>query len=369
LVKIPAQFHIFESVKYPIGIQDFRKLREGDYVYVDKTACIYDVITQGVYNLFYRPFGFGKSLLLSTIKELYSGNRELFKGLWVEDQWDWEQMQRPVILLRFADFNYKDRDTRSAIREGIETISQDLGVEISQSSFFYLLHDLVRATYDKYSKKVVLLVDDYDKPIIDHLDRPAIAEENQAAIMELFSFVKDSGPYLEMVFFTGVTFLNRNNAFSSSLNNLLDLSLYGNTQKLVGFTQSELEHYFAEPLAGADKEKVRRWYNGYSWGRTEKLYNPRSILRFFASGGAYQSFWSETRLPTPLLKKMKKEAFQESMPVETSQMMLSMFDIHRVDLVPLLFQTGCLTIAKYEPESFLYTLDYPNEDVRQALEL
>ena len=147
-----------------------------------------------------------------------------------------------------------------------------------------------------------------------------------------------------MVFFTGVTFLNRNNAFSSSLNNLLDLSLYGNTQKLVGFTQSELEHYFAKPLAGADKEKVRRWYNGYSWGRTEKLYNPRSILRFFASGGAYQSFWSETRLPTPLLKKMKKEVFQESIPVETSQMMLSTFDIHRVDIVPLLFQTGCLTM-------------------------
>ncbi|NBC09227.1 MAG: AAA family ATPase [Bacteroidetes bacterium] len=355
-------------MKYPIGIQDFRKLREGGYVYVDKTAPIYDVITQGVYNLFYRPSGFGKSLMMSTIKELYSGSRELFKGLWVEDQWDWEQMQRPVILLRFSDFNYVGQGVRSAIREGIKKISQDIGVEFGQSSFFYLLHDLVKATYSKFGKKVVLLVDDYDKPVMDYLDEPAIAEENQAAIMELFSFVKDAGSYLEMVFFTGATFLNRNNAFSSSLNNLLDLSLSRNTQKLLGFTQSELEHYFAKPLAGTDREKIRRWYNGYSWGHSEKLYNSRSILRFFESGGAYRCFWSETKPPIPLIKKMKNQKFQERLPVEVSQMMLSMFDIHRVDLVPLLFQTGCLTIAKYEPEDFLYTLDYPNEDVRQALE-
>ena len=354
-------------MKYPIGIQDFRKLREGGYVYVDKTAGIYEVITQGVYNLFYRPFGFGKSLMMSTIKELYSGNRELFRGLWIEEQWDWEQMQRPVILLKFADFNYQNKDIKTAIRGGIEEISRDLGIDASQSSFFYLLSDLVEATYKKYGKKVVLLVNDYDKPIIDHLDEPELAEANQAAILELFSFVKDSGPYFEMVFLTGTTFLNRNNVFSSSLNNLLDLSFSKNAHHLIGFTQRELEHYFEKSLEGEDKENVRRWYNGYSWGQKETLYNPSSILRFFESGRVYRSFWSERKLPSPLIKEMGKRRLDEHVPFEVTQMMLSAFEITQLDPIPLLFQTGCLTIAKYNSDDFLYTLDYPNEDVQQAI--
>jgi hypothetical protein len=366
VVKVPALFHIFESMKYPIGIQDFRKLREGGHIYVDKTQEIYNILEGGSHFFLSRPRRFGKSLLLSTMKELYSGSRALFKGLWIEDHWDWEERQQPVIWLRFASFNYKYNNLKAAIQEGVEKAAEDLGVEMEQGASIHPLQHLIQKAHHKYGRKVVLLIDEYDKPIIDYLDAPEKAEANRDTLKWFYSILKDSDPYLELVFITGVSAFSKVSIFSD-LNNLYNLSLVAPARTLLGITQNELEHYFKEPLAKVDKEEVRRWYNGYSWGGTEKVYNPFSILSFFRGGGEYRNFWFETGTPTFLVKEMKKRHHFNLRDTLATQHDLSSFDLRNLQPIPILFQTGYLTIKKYVPEDLIYTLDYPNQEVRHSL--
>lgn len=358
---------IFPVMKYPIGIQDFRKIREGGYVYVDKTEHIYRILQGADYFFLSRPRRFGKSLLLSTMNELYRGNRELFEGLWIDNHWDWEEMQRPVIWLKFSSFKYKGNDLKKAIQEGIEEVAAGLNIELDHGAFVNPLQDLIQKAYNQYGQKVVLLIDEYDKPIIDYLDEPGQAEANRDILKWLYSILKDSDPYLELVFITGVSAFSKVSIFSD-LNNLYNLSLVAAARTLLGITQDELEHYFAEPLARVDKAKVRQWYNGYSWGGTEKVYNPFSILSFFQGGGEYSNFWFETGTPTFLIREMKKRAYYFPERIEVSQNKINAFDLTRLDPISVLFQTGYLAILKYEPEDHLYTLDYPNMEVRQSME-
>jgi hypothetical protein len=295
-------------MKYPIGIQDFRELREGGYVYVDKTKHLHRIITGGKFFFLSRPRRFGKSLLLSTINELYKGSKELFQGLWIENHWDWEGEHRPVIWLRFASFNYKDNELKAAIQNGVEKAAESMGIELNNRELAHPLQDLIQKAHHRFGKKVVLLIDEYDKPIIDYLDEPEKAEANRDTLKWFYSVLKDSDPYLELVFITGVSAFSKVSIFSD-LNNLYNLSLVAPARTLLGITQEELEHYFAEPLKTVDKKEVRRWYNGYSWGGTEKVYNPFSILSFFRGGGEYRNFWFETGTPTFLVKEMKKRSY------------------------------------------------------------
>ncbi len=354
-------------MKYPIGIQDFRKLREGGYVYVDKTQELFNILEGSSYFFLSRPRRFGKSLLLSVMKELYSGSRELFEGLWIEGQWDWEGMRRPVIWLRFASFSYKHNDLKTAIQEGLEQVAQNLGVEMDKSALKHPLQHLIQKAHQKYGHKVVLLIDEYDKPIIDYLGEPEKAEANRDTLKWFYSVLKDSDPYLELVFITGVSAFSKVSIFSD-LNNLYNLSLVAPARTLLGITQEELEHYFEKPLAKLDKEEVRRWYNGYSWGGTEKVYNPFSILSFFRGGGEYRNFWFETGTPTFLVKEMKKRRYFNLRDTLATQHDLSSFDLRNLQPIPILFQTGYLTIKRYEPADLVYTLDYPNQEVRHSLQ-
>jgi len=354
-------------MKYPIGIQDFRKLRKGGYVYVDKTQELFNILEGSSYFLLSRPRRFGKSLLLSVMKELYSGSRELFEGLWIEGQWDWEGMHRPVIWLRFASFSYKDNDLKAAIQEGLEQVAQNLGVEMDKSALKHPLQHLIQKAHQKYGHKVVLLIDEYDKPIVDYLDEPEKAEANRDTLKWFYSILKDSDPYLELVFITGVSAFSKVSIFSD-LNNLYNLSMVAPARTLLGITQEELEHYFENPLAKVDKEEVRRWYNGYSWGGTEKVYNPFSILSFFRGGGEYRNFWFETGTPTFLVKEMKKHRYFNLRDTLATQHDLSSFDLRNLQPIPILFQTGYLTIKRYEPADLVYTLDYPNQEVRHSLQ-
>ena len=353
-------------MKYPIGIQDFRTLREGGYIYVDKTPHIHNVLRSGKYFFLSRPRRFGKSLLLSTMNELYSGSRDLFDGLWIQDQWDWEQMQRPVIWLKFAGFQYKYNPLKVAIRQGISLEAQRLGVTISDDERSHPLAELIQGAYQKYGKKVVLLIDEYDKPIIDYLNDIQQAEENRDGLKWLYSVLKDSDPYIELLFITGVSAFSKVSIFSD-LNNVANLTLEPSAYTLLGITQLELETVFAEQLATHDKERVRNWYNGYSWGGTEKVYNPFSLLRFLNSG-QFNNYWFETGTPTFLVRAMKDQGNYNVKAIQVSQNKLSAFDFTRLDPITVLFQTGYLTITHYEPEDYLYTLDYPNMEVRQSLE-
>jgi hypothetical protein len=353
-------------MKYPVGIQDFRELREGGYVYIDKTEYICHILEAGKYYLLTRPRRFGKSLLLSTINELYSGSRELFSGLWAERNWDWEGKRRPVIWLRFASFQYKHNPLKAAIEQGLQEEAARLGVELPSSPELHPLNELLKQVNEHYSTKAVLLIDEYDKPIIDYLDDVPQAEDNRDTLKWLYSVLKDNDARLELLFVTGVSAFSKVSIFSD-LNNLTNLSLHRFAHTLLGITQQGLGRYFAEQLATLDAEQVKRWYNGYSWGGPERVYNPFSLLSFLQSG-EFRNFWFETGTPTFLLKEMKKHAYYDVAHTLATSADLSNFDLRRLNPVTVLFQTGYLTVERYEPADLLYTLDYPNLEVKHSLQ-
>lgn len=353
-------------MKFPIGIQDFAEIRTGGYVYVDKTQHIHHFLERGKYFFLSRPRRFGKSLLLSTMNELYSGRRDLFEGLWIHDQWDWEGQKRPVIWLKFATFPYKTLPLSNAIAVGLSTEAARHGLQLSNDPAIHPLQELLEKINARYGQKAVLLIDEYDKPIIDYLDDVAHAETNRDALKWLYSVLKDSDALLETIFITGVSAFSKVSIFSD-LNHLTNLTIDPMAYTLLGITQTELETVFAEQLAQHDKEQVKRWYNGYSWGGDERVYNPFSLFRFL-NGGQYQNFWFETGTPTFLVKEMTKHQYYDVSGIETTERDLLNFDFTRLNPVSVLFQTGYLTIAKYEPNDLLYTLDYPNMEVKHSLE-
>lgn len=362
-------------MKYPIGIQDFRELRSSNFIYVDKTEYIHRIITGGKYFFLSRPRRFGKSLLLSTIKELYAGEKELFKGLWIEDQWDWETTN-PVIHIKFASYGYHANPLDKAIDQGLNLEAGRLGVELGGADFKNRLQELIVKTQQKYGRKVVLLIDEYDKPIIDYLDDIPRAETNRDALKNFYSVLKDSDPYLQTVFITGVSAFSRVSIFSD-LNNLKNLSLHRDAAALLGITSEEVKSYFAATLEQIAQrkglspealfEKVQLWYNGYSWDGRHKLYNPFSLLNFL-DGEQFQNFWFETGTPTFLVKEMRKHHYYDIGHVVASQHQLSAFDFKNLDPITVLFQTGYLTLESYDERFQTYHLRYPNHEVRFSLQ-
>ncbi|MCB9294597.1 MAG: ATP-binding protein [Lewinellaceae bacterium] len=360
-------------MKYPIGIQDFGKLREGGYVYVDKTEQIHRLLQSGNYYFLSRPRRFGKSLLLSTINELYSGSRQLFEGLWVEDHWDWGKTH-PVIWLKFSSQGVRTLGLEPAIHKMLSETAADLGIELQEDSYDLKFKELIIKAAKE--RKAVLLIDEYDKPIIDYLEDVPKAEANREILKSFYSVLKDSDPYLELVFITGVSAFSKVSIFSD-LNNLHNISLADLTEKLLGITQEELEAYFEEPLQQAAEKnnltfdelinQVKRWYNGYSWTGESKVYNPFSLLGFL-SGKRFQNFWFETGTPTFLVKEMRKHRYYDIGHIEASEHQLSAFDFKRLDPITVLFQTGYLTIDFYDERFRVYHLRYPNEEVRFSLQ-
>ncbi len=353
-------------MKYPIGIQDFRKIREEGYVYVDKTEQIFRILENGSYYFLSRPRRFGKSLLLSTIKELYNGQKDLFKGLWIEDQWDWN-LQNPVIHLKFATFSYKYNPLQEAIAFGLDKEAENMGIELSKGPFINPLEDFIKKAYKKFGRKVVLLVDEYDKPIIDYLDDPEQADVNRGVLKNFYSIIKDSDPFLELVFITGVSAFSKVSIFSE-LNNLENLTLSRFAHTLLGITHKEIEHFFPDQLKAVDLEKMQSWYNGYSWGGEERLYNPFSLLRFFKENFDYQNFWFETGTPTFLVKEMRKHHYYDVDQAEATQEQLTSFHADALDPISVLFQTGYLTIDHFDKTFRQYILRYPNQEVRFSMQ-
>ncbi len=360
-------------MKYPIGIQDFRKIREEGFVYVDKTEQIFRILENGQYFFLSRPRRFGKSLLLSTIKELYSGQKALFEGLWMEDQWDWADTH-PVIWLKFSSQGAGTLGLEMAIHNMLDEAAQGLGVRLPETSYDQKFKSLIQQTGK--AQKVVLLVDEYDKPIIDYLDNLEQAEANRTVLKNFYSVIKDSDPYLELVFITGVSAFSKVSIFSE-LNNLSNISLHRYTDTLLGITQKELEAYFSEPLrhiaeveqmpVASLMDKVRLWYNGYSWNGTDRLYNPFSILRFL-DAQAFQNFWFETGTPTFLVKEMRKHRYYDVEQVEATPEQLTSFHVDALDPIGVLFQTGYLTIDHFDKTFQQYILRYPNQEVRFSMQ-
>lgn len=360
--------------RLPVGIQTFSELRNGNYLYIDKTEQIYRLLCQGKYFFLSRPRRFGKSLLLSTIKEVYQGNRALFDGLWIADQWDWTKTN-PVLHLSFASMGYRTMGLEAAIAAELQLISEQLGIVLPAATIDRQFRDLLQklATRDG---KVVLLIDEYDKPLIDYLDDIPLAKANQQVMKTFYSVVKDSDPYIEFLLITGVSKFSRVSLFSD-LNNLYDLSLDRKAATLLGYTQAELEQYFTAYMPEVEqylnltrpelRAKVREWYNGYTWDLRTSVYNPFSILSFFQAQD-FRNFWFETGTPTFLPKLMRRDKVYRLDDLEVTEAALGNYDLERLQITPVMFQTGYLTL-KYRDEYGLYKLDYPNHEVQAAMSM
>jgi Predicted AAA-ATPase/PD-(D/E)XK nuclease superfamily len=347
--------------RYPVGIQDFSEIRKGNYVYVDKTTFIEKLFVHGKYYFLSRPRRFGKSLLLSTLDYLFQGRKELFEGLHIENNWDWTK-KYPIIKISFSNIGHKELGLQPAINKCLDDIAAKHGIVLKENFNSGKFRSLIE-NLSAQKGSVAVLIDEYDKPIIDYLNIDINrAIENREILKNFYSVLKDADPYLKMVFITGVSKFSRVSIFSD-LNNLSDLSIDPNFSGVCGITQQELDSIFEEELAVFDAEKIKLWYNGYSWNETESVYNPFSILSFFVKR-VFQNYWFETGTPTFLInlaKKIHLYAFENS---TVSQTQLGSYDIERLQVLPLMFQTGYLTIKSYNHETGIYTLDYPNLEVR-----
>ncbi|PIY12168.1 MAG: AAA family ATPase [Flexibacter sp. CG_4_10_14_3_um_filter_32_15] len=360
--------------KLPIGIQSFEKIRTGDYLYIDKTKQIYDLVNSAGYFFLSRPRRFGKSLLISTLKELFLGNKELFKGLFIEDKIEWKKYS--VVHLDFAKSNYKKLGLELAIKERLQHQASLYEIELIKETISSQLEELIRKLKGKYNQQVVLLIDEYDKPIIDFLGEETIhiAEENRDIMKDFYSPIKSLDDELEFFFLTGVSRFSKVSIFSD-LNHLNDISIDDNFSTLVGYTQKELELHFEEYINKLSKKyklekeetlsNLKSWYNGYSWTGEERLYNPFSVMSALQKSN-FDNYWFTTGTPTFLVKLMREERYYDMDNTIMDLQTLSSFDITNMQPVTVLFQTGYLTLIE-EKRMNVYKLGYPNREVKNSM--
>ncbi len=360
--------------KYPIGIQDFSELRTGGFVYVDKTKTIFELVESGKAYFLSRPRRFGKSLLLSTLKYFFLGRRDLFQDLWVDREANHDWAVHPVIHFSFSSSGYKEIGLEAAllrlVREGAEKYGVELQAEGLSGRFRELIHKLGSG-----EKKLVLLIDEYDKPMIDYLDDLEQANSNREILKNFFSVLKDSDPYLRVLLITGVSKFSKVSLFSD-LNHLEDLTIHPYAATITGYTQAEFEHVFSGEIdllasefevSRADMiEQIRAWYNGYRWIGKETLYNPFSILNLVKTRN-FRNFWWDTGTPTFLIKALEREFAYDFSQVKAGISAFDSYSLENLDWVSLMFQTGYLTIQHYDRDNRLYTLRYPNLEVKDSM--
>ena len=352
--------------KYPIGLQSFRKIREGGYRYVDKTEVIHQLVNSGSYYFLSRPRRFGKSLLVDTLHELFSGSRELFEGLWIENHWDWSR-KNPVIHLRISQIPYQQIGLHEALYKELDVLAAEVGVTLAETNLKGKFRELIQKA--SANGQVVILIDEYDKPLVDYLDNPERLTENRSVFKEFYSVLKDADRYIRLLFITGVSRFSRVSIFSD-LNNLEDISIGRNFHALAGISQEELERDFAPEIADMQREQpdvladIKEWYNGYSWGGPYRLYNPFSLLNLMKSR-EFMNYWYTTGTPTFLFEQLKKRKLGDMDGIEVSANTLADFNTDNPNMASLLFQTGYLTIKSVEDQ--IYELGYPNREVKESL--
>jgi len=354
----------------PLGISTLSKLLDNNCIYVDKTEYAYNLTSQSGAFFLSRPRRFGKSLFVDTLKEIFEGNQKLFEGLYIHDKWDWSE-KYPVIKFDFAaggGKNQKELDLRlSAL---LQQNKDRLGVQYDSLDLEDNFSKLISETASKYGKRVVVLVDEYDKPILDNINNTQVAREIRDALKTFYGVLKEQDANLQFIFMTGVTKFSKVNLFSG-LNQLKDITISKFYSSICGYTDKDLEEYFSEHLSGSDPEEVRRWYNGYSWTGPDSVYNPYDILLFLDKGKVFRNYWFETGNPTFLMELFKKNQYflPDLEKIQVTEDVLDSFDVETIIPVTLLFQSGYLTIVNTHIDfnQLIYTLKIPNMEVRQAL--
>ena len=355
--------------RLPIGIQTFRKIREEDCYYVDKTTYIRRLLDEGTHYFLSRPRRFGKSLFLDTLKELFEGNEPLFAGLYIHDRWDWS-VRHPVLRLSFGSGNFKESGyVEATLMEQLAAAERRAGVVSEYATAPGRFAFLLEALHDQAGQPVAVLIDEYDKPILDALEVPDIARANRDFLRGLYAVIKDCDAHVRFTFITGVSKFSKVRLFSG-LNNLTDITLDPRYSAICGYTERDLDAVFAPELSGLDRDQIRNWYNGYSWLGDEKVYNPFDILLLFDKR-TFGAYWFETGTPTFLVETLFKRQVS-SLELDAmigSDELLSTFDVDDIATEALLFQTGYLTIKSAEDlgGKRLYQLGYPNQEVLQSL--
>ena len=354
--------------RLPIGVQSFRRLREADQYYVDKTPHIERLVREGDRYFLSRPRRFGKSLLLDTIADLHRGSERLFRGLAIHDRWDWA-VSRPVLKLDFArgDFSSTDRLRRTLMNRLADACAK-AGVPARHDMPSDRLAALLEELRERAGRRVAVLVDEYDKPILDNLASPEVARSNRDFLSGLYGTFKACDDDLSFVLLTGVSKFSKVNLFSG-LNNLEDITLDPRFATICGYTQSELDTVFAAELGGLDDGEVREWYNGYNW-LGEPVYNPFDVLLLLRTR-RFAPHWFATGTPTFLVDTLARRGIGTFGldGIEADEALLSAFDVERMAPEALLWQTGYLTIVGTEEEEGdeVFRLGYPNLEVRRSL--
>ena len=353
----------------PIGIQTFREIRERNCYYVDKTAFAVRLAEEGKHYFLSRPRRFGKSLFLDTLKELFTGSQQLFAGLRAHNCWDWS-VRHPVVRISFGRGDFKEPGyLRKNLAAQLAGIERRTATERCADTAPERFADLLETLHERSGHRVVVLVDEYDKPILDALEVEEVARANRDYLRGVYATIKDCDAHVRFCFLTGVSKFSKASLFSG-LNNLDDITLDPSYSAICGFTEEDLDTVFAPELEGMDRERVRDWYNGYSWGGDEQVYNPFDVLLLFRKR-TFEAWWFETGTPTFLVKTLAERQVHAATLEGTlaSEKLLSTFDVGRIATEALLFQTGYLTVAGSETRAgrLYYRLGYPNREVRQCL--
>ena len=365
----------------PIGIQTIQEIITDGYIYVDKTQFALELIKKGKHYFLSRPRRFGKSLFVSTLKEIFKGNKALFEGCHIAaSNYDWKPY--PVLLLNFGDIKNKTPEKLEVdLRDTLNTIGEEEGIEVVKPSLESHLKALIKALAK--NGRVVILIDEYDKPLIDHLHNQEVAEGNRQLLQDFFGVLKNLDEYIKFTFITGVSKFSKVSLFSGA-NHLKDISMNARYAAMMGYTQQELIEYFDQHIQAIAQEKnqqgepstkekvleeIKDWYNGYRFSKSETyVYNPFSTLNYLDEKEA-NSYWFATATPTFLVEELKKRPQEVT---SLSQMLATqddLGDIHEVDAIPfpaLLFQAGYLTIQDYQVDLGAYQLDFPNKEVRKG---
>ena len=362
--------------RLPIGIQTFRELRQENCYYVDKTPHLDRLLRKGKHYFLSRPRRFGKSLFLDTLKEFFEGNEALFAGLYIHDRHDWSK-RHPVVRLSFGGGTFTEPASLDAdVMAQLDGLARDMGIPVRYDTAPARFRHLLQALHKKTGQRVAVLVDEYDKPILDALvEAREVARANRDYLRGLYGMIKDCDAHVRFTFLTGISKFSKVNLFSQ-LNNLTDLTLDRRYSSICGYTEDDLDTVFAPELEGLDREQVREWYNGYRWRGETKVYNPYDLLLLFDSR-EFAAHWFETGTPAFLVDTLferRVSSVSLDRTVSTAEL-LSSFDVggrsaaDHIGTEALLFQTGYLTITGEEElgGKALYRLGYPNREVRQSL--
>ena len=356
--------------RLPIGIQSFRKIREDGAYYVDKTPFIERLLGDGTHYFLSRPRRFGKSLFVDTLKELFEGSEELFKGLAIHKRgWDWS-VRNPVVRLDFSSGSFASVDDLHAeVADQLDVVASDAGVELAGRTAPIRFRQLIRELHGRTGQRVVVLVDEYDKPILDALEDANLARAHRDYLRGLYSTLKSADALIRFSLITGVSRFSKVSLFSG-LNNLTDITLEPAYSSICGYTEGDLDTVFGPELPGLDRKRIREWYNGYSWRGDEKVYNPFDIL-LLLRGREFKAHWLETGTPTFLVDLLAERRVRsvDLDGMRGTEELLSAFDVDAIGTEALLFQTGYLTIQGEERRGARtsYRLGYPNREVRLGL--